>query len=292
MSISVVDQQLVDEVQSYLNALLSNSYIIKQNVLNQLAQSNPKMVDSFINAYCTDKGHHGENIPIYFNFPETPPKTAFLLAQYKGAQEDTDNAVLGGNEGPAVSSDTGETIHERLLVQVDDTKVTPIAYLETKYPVKDVVSIAQTNQFKVDTDNRIVLPFISLYQDEQVSMDVYYSKKIPNVTGYSQPIGINTTEGVTIDFISSNINTIRCLSAVFMYIEVYLRRTLEENGTIYLPSVEMNGMDMVEQANSETNSVNGQQLYYRRLAVTYHVTQTIDQGTKLLDEIHSELKGE
>lgn len=77
-----------------------------------------------------------------------------------------------------------------------------------------------------------------------------------------------------------------------MYIEVYLRRTLEENGTIYLPSVEMNGMDMVEQANSETNSVNGQQLYYRRLAVTYHVTQTIDQGTKLLDEIHSELKGE
>ena len=37
-------------------------------------------------------------------------------------------------------------------------------------------------------------------------------------------------------------------------------------------------MDMIEDVNSGDNSIGGQQLFYRRLQITYHVTQTIRQG--------------
>ena len=53
---------------------------------------------------------------------------------------------------------------------------------------------------------------------------------------------------------------------------------MEENANIYLPEIELNGMDMIEDVNSGDNSIGGQQLFYRRLQITYHVTQTIRQG--------------
>lgn len=273
MSISLVDQQIADETESLLNYLLSNSYIIKQDILTQLPD---KIVDSFIDAYCTDKGHHGKNIPVYYAFPETPPRTAFLLIQFKGSTEDEDSSVLGGLEGPLSDNDEGDTIHERLAVKVDNNR----AYVEPNKPVKYVRSIPQTNQYKLD-GNRIYIPYIDDMEGKHI--DVYYAIKTDR-EGKIYPIGINTKEGVTIDFIASNTNVIRCLSAIFTYIRVYLKKSLEENGSIYLPMIEMNGMDLIAD-NQANSSVPGQQLYYRRLQVTYHVTQTISKGAgELLKE--------
>ena len=114
---------------------------------------------------------------------------------------------------------------------------------------------------------------------------MFYIIKEEN-TGQSYPIGINTIEAVTIDFISNNTNTIRCLSGIFVYIETYLRKSLEDNGAVFLPSIELNGMDMVQDVSTAENSLGGQQLYYRRLTVNYHVTQTIKQNmNQTLDKI-------
>lgn len=287
MSIQLVDQQLADEVRSLLDGLLENSYIIRQDILSQLAKSNPKIVESFINTYCTDEHNKGKHIPLYFAFPETPPTTAFLLVQFKGSEEDTDNEVLGGNEGNYRDNSEGDIVHEHLLVQTDDKS----AFVQPKHKVKSVYSIAQTNTWDLVSADRIEVPNLDIFKDQQSYFDVYYAV-LRDVKGKSYPIGINTQEGVTIDFISSNVNTIRCLSAIFNYIEVYLRRTLEENGNVYLPQISMNGMDMVQDANNPNNSVNGQQLYYRRLTITYHVTQVINQGAgKVLDKIHTKIKG-
>lgn len=288
MSIQLVDQQLADEVRSLLDGLLGNSYIIRQDILSQLAKSNPKIVESFINTYCTDEPNKGKHIPLYFAFPETPPTTAFLLVQFKGSEEDTDNEVLGGNEGNYRDNSEGDIVHERLLVQTDSNS----AFVQPKQPVKRVYSIVQTNSWDLVSSNRINVPNLDVFKDQNSYFDVYYSV-LQDEEGKSYPIGINTQEGVTIDSISSNVNTIRCLSAIFNYIEVYLRRTLDENGNVYLPQISMNGMDMVQDANNPNNSVNGQQLYYRRLTITYHVTQTLDQGAgKVLDKINTEIKGD
>lgn len=276
MSIELVDQHIVDEVNSLLKGILANPYIIKQEILSQLPN---KIVDNFINTYGIGKDNHGVEIPLYFAFPQTPPKTAFLLAQFKGSQEDEDNAVLGNYQGNLVSNDNGNLTHEKLPVLVDGKQ----AYLQPSKPIKSVYSIPQTNVYEV-RDNKVYIPYLPVYNKDS-KFDLFYIIKEEN-TGQSYPIGINTIEAVTIDFISNNTNTIRCLSGIFVYIETYLRKSLEDNGAVFLPSVELNGMDMVQDVSTEENSLGGQQLYYRRLTVNYHVTQTIKQNmNQTLDKI-------
>lgn len=276
MSIELVDQHIVDEVNSLLKGILANPYIIKQEILSQLPN---KIVDNFINTYGIGKDNHGVEIPLYFAFPQTPPKTAFLLAQFKGSQEDEDNAVLGNYQGNLVSNDNGNLTHEKLPVIVDGKQ----AYLQPSKPIKSVYSIPQTNVYEV-RDNKVYIPYLPVYNKDS-KFDLFYIIKEEN-TGQSYPIGINTIEAVTIDFISNNTNTIRCLSGIFVYIETYLRKSLEDNGAVFLPSIELNGMDMVQDVSTEENSLGGQQLYYRRLTVNYHVTQTIKQNmNQTLDKI-------
>ena len=276
MSIELVDQHIVDEVNSLLKGILANPYIIKQEILSQLPD---KIVDNFINTYGIGKGNHGVEIPLYFAFPQTPPKTAFLLAQFKGSQEDEDNAVLGNYQGDLISNDSGKLTHEKLPIIVDGKQ----AYLQPSQPIKDVYSLPQTNVYGVK-DNKVYIPYLPIYNKDS-KFDLFYIIKEEN-TGQSYPIGINTIEAVTIDFISNNTNTIRCLSGIFVYIETYLRKSLEDNGAVFLPSIELNGMDMVQDVSTAENSLGGQQLYYRRLTVNYHVTQTIKQNmNQTLDKI-------
>ena len=276
MSIELVDQHIVDEVNSLLKGILANPYIIKQEILSQLPD---KIVDNFINTYGIGKGNHGVEIPLYFAFPQTPPKTAFLLAQFKGSQEDEDNAVLGNYQGDLSSNDSGKLTHEKLPIIVKGKQ----AYLQPSQPIKDVYSLPQTNVYEVK-DNKVYIPYLPIYNKDS-KFDLFYIIKEEN-TGQSYPIGINTIEAVTIDFISNNTNTIRCLSGIFVYIETYLRKSLEDNGAVFLPSIELNGMDMVQDVSTAENSLGGQQLYYRRLTVNYHVTQTIKQNmNQTLDKI-------
>lgn len=273
MSVSLVDQVLVDEVSSLLRGILSNSYIIRQDILGQLPS---KTVDSFIDTYGLEDGNHGIDIPLYFAFPQTPPKNAFLLAQFKGATEDTDSSVLGNLQGLLVDNSAGDLVHEKVEVKTKEVEGKKVAYGETQHSIYSIVSIPQTTAYDF-TDNQIIFPYLSIYDNQDIIFDVFYNIK-ENHKGRNYPIGINTKEAVTIDFISSNTDTIRCLSGIFTYMEVYLRKTLEENTNIYLPEIELNGMDMIEDVNAGNNSIGGQQLFYRRLQITYHVTQTIRQG--------------
>lgn len=288
MSISLVDQVLVDEVTSLLRGILSNSYIIRQDILGQLPS---KTVDSFIDTYGLEDGNHGIDIPLYFVFPQTPPKNAFLLAQFKGATEDTDSSVLGNLQGPLVDNSVGDLVHEKVEVKTKEIDGKKVAYGETQHSIYSIVSIPQTTAYDF-TDNQISFPYLSIYDNQDIIFDVFYNIK-ENHKGRNYPIGINTKEAVTIDFISSNTDTIRCLSGIFTYMEVYLRKTLEENTNIYLPEIELNGMDMIEDVNAGNNSIGGQQLFYRRLQITYHVTQTIRQGAgENLEKIIMNEKGD
>ena len=64
--------------------------------------------------------------------------------------------------------------------------------------------------------------------------------------------------------------------SLFVYIQIYLRHTITETYNVYDPKIEVSGMDAIE--NLQNQGDLSQQLYYRRLTITYKVTQVISQS--------------
>ena len=276
MSISNVDQQLVDEVKSIMAGILGNSTLIRSEVMGDLPTD---LVDDFVATYCTDGSNRGLEIPVYFAFPTTPPKTAFLLAQYKGSVEDEDSSSLGGIQGNVQDKHEGPVLHEKVaFVYRPDEH---ILVGTTQNNIYSINSIPQFSIKNIESEkNYIIVQGInddigSLF-DGIKTTDVYYSEYLDDKKADMLPIGINTNEGVTIDFIASNTNTIRCLSALFLYIQIYLRHTIAETYNVYDPKIEVSGMDAIENLRNQGDL--SQQLYYRRLTITYKVTQVISQS--------------
>lgn len=284
MSIIMIDQLVVEETKSLLVALLNKPKVLKEQILSDLPND---IVDSFIKTYCSGTGNKAIDIPTYFVFPNTPPKTAFLLVQYKGSEEDTDNATLGSLLGDWEDDTIGQQVHEKLPIHVSDSEKK--AWIEPTKEVSKVISIPSTTKWKIE-DNKIYLPYVPLYKDGVSKIEVFYNEKV-DVKTKSTPYGLINKEGVTIDFISTNVNTIRVLTAIFTYIRIYLKSSLEENSRVFLPTIEMNGMDIIEA--TRDNTLDNQPLFYRRLQVTYKVDQTLDKiesGT--LDKIIMNEEGE
>ena len=276
MSISNVDQQLVDEVKSIIAGVLGNSTLVRSEIMGDLPT---ELVDDFVATYCTDGSNRGLEIPVYFAFPTTPPKTAFLLAQYKGSIEDEDSSSLGGIQGGIQDKHEGPVLHEKVVFAYDSDKHVIVG--NTQNPIYKINSIPQLaiQNIKFENNNISILGVnddIGSMFDVSKATDVYYSKYLDDKKADILPIGINTNEGVTIDFIASNTNTIRCLSALFVYIQIYLRHTISETYNVYDPKIEVSGMDAIE--NLQNQGDLSQQLYYRRLTITYKVTQVISQS--------------
>lgn len=276
MSISNVDQQLVDEVKSIMAGILGNSTLIRSEVMGDLPTD---LVDDFVATYCTDGSNRGLEIPVYFAFPTTPPKTAFLLAQYKGYVEDEDSSSLGGIQGNVQDKHEGPVLHEKVaFVYRPDEH---ILVGTTQNNIYSINSIPQFSIKNIESEKNYIIVHginddIGSLFDGIKTTDVYYSEYLDNKKADMLPIGINTNEGVTIDFIASNTNTIRCLSALFLYIQIYLRHTIAETYNVYDPKIEVSGMDAIENLRNQGDL--SQQLYYRRLTITYKVTQVISQS--------------
>lgn len=276
MSISNVDQQLVDEIKSLMAGVLGNSTLVKSEIMGDLPTD---LVDDFVATYCTDESNQGLEIPIYFAFPTTPPKTAFLLAQYKGSVEDEDSSSLGGVQGSVQDKHEGPVLHEKIAFAYDSDKHIIVGNTQNRiYKINSIPQLAIQN-IKFENNNISIVGVnddIGSMFDGSKATDVYYSKYLDDKKADILPIGINTNEGVTIDFIASNTNTIRCLSALFVYIQIYLRHTISETYNVYDPKIEVSGMDAIE--NLQNQGDLSQQLYYRRLTITYKVTQVISQS--------------
>ena len=276
MSISNVDQQLVDEVKSIMAGILGNSTLIRSEVMGDLPTD---LVDDFVATYCTDGSNRGLEIPVYFAFPTTPPKTAFLLAQYKGSVEDEDSSSLGGIQGNVQDKHEGPVLHEKVaFVYRPDEH---ILVGTTQNNIYSINSIPQFSIKNIESEKNYIIVHgvnddIGSLFDGIKTTDVYYSEYLDDKKADMLPIGINTNEGVTIDFIASNTNTIRCLSALFLYIQIYLRHTIAETYNVYDPKIEVSGMDAIDNLRNQGDL--SQQLYYRRLTITYKVTQVISQS--------------
>ena len=281
ISISLVDQQVSDDISSLLQGILSNFYIINRDILAEFPDD---ISNAFMETYGIGDNYKGINIPIYFSFPDTVPKSAFLLVQYEGGEEDTDLSSLGLIVGNRQANGSMSTIHELLKVQVDNSGSEPVAYLQTSQNISSVLSVVQTTNY-TSKDNKIYLKYVDSYKTDDVYMDVYYSP-LSDASGFHTPTGIVMNDKVTVAIISSNVNTVRCLSAIMAYISIYLKTRLENNGNVFLPKISFNGMDLIESVNSGDDSISGQQLRYRRMEISYKTTQSVGiNSTNVLSDI-------
>lgn len=274
--ISYVDQQVADSLDSLLKATLSDSYIIKEDILKDLPAS---IVDSFIHEYALDSNGKGINIPIVFTKPGQPLSSPYILIQFVGSSEAPEDSPLGLVEGNISSQAEGDVVKEAATISVDSNNK---AYIILSNSAYEVFSIKEISSFTFTKgDNKVYIPYISSYSSGTHKVHVTYSKYRVDSSGKNfddlkvSNFGINTIEGVSIDVCSTNMDVLRCLFGLMYVITVYLRTTIANNYNVYSPQLTVEGTDLLDPYSDEQNSVSGQQLFSRRFKLTYKVTQAV-----------------
>lgn len=252
---------------------LSNSKLIKQDVLAELPED---IVDDFIKTYCSDNDNKGIKIPVTFTFPQQQPTGPFILLQYMRGSENEDLASIGNIQGNIHSGQQGNTKLTKLLIHVDGGK----AYVELPEPVHEVYEVREATNYTLK-DNRIYVRNIPPYADGKHYLHVTYAQKLDRPEPELNPYGIVMDEQVVVDTCSTNMNTLRCLSGIMKALNIYLKSTLEANSDIQLPTIQDLGTDLLDQINSPETTISGQQLYYRRLTISYTVTHTLPTNAGL-----------
>lgn len=291
MAINTIDTYVSDKISSILEGFLSSRSTLEDNILSDLPDD---IVEPFINTFGYDSnGIAKQEIPVLFTFPSNKEQGTFILVQYEGSQEDGDNSSLGNLQSGIYDYAEGNEIKEKSYVQVDNSGDNPVAFIQMKndvYSVDNIMEISGSDNLKFK-DNKIFVPYMDLYKDYKVPVTVFYTVfrkhrdggniNHKDVMGY----GINLQEVCVVDFVSNNQDTLRCLSNILLAITIYLRQTLEDNSSIYLPNVSTQGNDLIQEINTASNSVTGQQLFYRRLTITYKTTQVLETnaGDRITD---------
>lgn len=274
--ISYIDQQVADSLDSLLKATLSDSYIIKEDILKDLPTS---IVDSFIHEYALDSKGKGINIPIVFTKPGQPLSSPYILVQFVGSSESPEDSPLGLIEGNISSQAEGDVVKEIANVSLDTNNN---AYITLSNNAYEVYSIKEISSFKFTKgDNKVYVKYIPSYSEGAHKVHITYSKYRTDSTGKQfsdskvSNFGINTIEGISIDVCSTNMDILRCLFGLMYVITIYLRTTIANNYNVYSPQLTVEGTDLLDPYSDEQNSVSGQQLFSRRFKLTYKVTQAV-----------------
>ena len=267
-----------------MERLLTSSYIIREVVL---ADFDEEVKNSFIRTFCKDENNRGVEIPVIFTFPEAKQdKSAFVLIQYKGGEEAESD--IGNLAGVSPEHADNEEVFENLEVQVAQHEQGPVYYLKPSRQVAEVLSINNfAGHYRV-ADGLIYLesPVLGQYLEhgESISFKVQYIAYNAEI-GYSYPAqpskvdyGYNLLETFTIDMVSNNMDTLRCLEALLKTVLIYMRSTPHEQIEYRLAHLVFMGSDLIQEINTPTNSINGEQLFYRRAEVSYHSTYSIQMS--------------
>ncbi|MBT9670585.1 hypothetical protein GPK34_00840 [Secundilactobacillus kimchicus] len=289
MAIPSVDSYLQRELKQNLQALLAKSYIIKEVILKDFSD---EIVNSFINTYCTDAGHKGQEIPVSMTFPSTKQPATFILVQFKGGTEfdDEKGNSLGGVTG-LVDQATGDYMSETATLTVKPYNGFPQASLHLKNPISELESIPNYSGETFIDGNVIYLQYASGMSDGD-TFKVFYSPQSVDHEGHATGSDITTAKGYdvmenyTIDTVSNNNDTIRCLEAIFKTIFIYMKQNMTEQTELRLSKLTFAGNDLLQEVNTAENSLVGEQLYYRRIEISYLLTYSVNTevGT-LLDSV-------
>lgn len=256
---------------------------MRQEVLAGLPD---RLVDDFINTYCNDKPNQGKPIQVATTFPAQAPTNPFILVQFKQGVEAQDDSSIGNVQGSVYDAQQGNTVVKKLPVHTDKHQ----AFIELPEPVYGIYHVKEVTDYTFK-NNRVYVPYFPFYDDQQHLMTVTYYQKTNKAQADVLPMGIVEQEQVAVDFCATNLDSLRCMVGLLTAISIYLKDTLEANSDIQLPTISTEGTDLVTEFNDPTNSVTGQQLFYRRMTVSFKSLHTLPVGVgEKITNIHTALK--
>ena len=267
MAITYIDQFILDRLKSLIQGFLSDSYIVKEEILPNLPD---RLVTDFVDTYCNDDNHKGINIPVTMTFPQQSQNHPFVLVQFKQGVEAKEDASIGNVQGSVYNSLEGDSVVAKLPITTEGSQ----AYIELPEEVFKVYAVKETTTYKL-SENRVYVPYFDFYKNGTHYMHITYARKTNKKEANMLPKGIVEQEQVVVDFCSTNMDTLRCMVGLLTATSIYLKDTLEANSDIELPSISTEGTDLIMEVNNPTESVSGQQIFYRRMTVTFKSLHTL-----------------
>jgi hypothetical protein len=269
-----IDSYLYNEIESKMQIILSNRYIIEEI----LKEVQPSVSANFINAYT---GTTSREIPIVYTMPQD--KETQKGAIYIGLREGQESAPsIGFIEGTYDFKQGG--LHKDPSY-IYETPEQDRLYLEVGYPIGDLLNIENLILTESDSPevegNRIYFR----HDGDLVGLgpfNVNYVETQGDEQGLNK--GFTATEHYSVLAISNNMDTVRCLDLMIKSILILMRSNPEELNYLLLQSLKFG---QVEEINVGTTSDGVPELLYgRETIVTYEVSYSLDAPLlKSFDEI-------
>jgi hypothetical protein len=255
-----IDTYLYDQIESKLQIILSNRYIIEE-ILKSLQH---KVAEDFIEAYTGDTARE---IPIVYTMPQT--KETQRGAIYIGLREgEEDRTSLGNLEGTYEHKDGGL---KRELITIQHDEQTNTCFFEVEEPIANLevvegISFAKSDNLKID-NNRVDFNYDPFFLgDYYVQYEATYGEEIGLKKGFT------ATEHYSILVVSTNMDTVRCLDLIIKAILILMRSNSEENSSYLLQKLQFG---QVEEIPIGTD-VKPELLYGREAIVTYATSYSLD----------------
>ena len=263
-----IDTYLYEEIESKLQIILSNRYIIEEI----LKGVQPKVAEDFIKAYTGDTARE---IPIVYTMPQT--KETQRGAIYIGLREgEEDHTSIGNLEG-TYEQLSGGLKQQGITIKHDESRNT--CFFEVDFPIDRIevvkgVSFAESDRVMID-GKRVDFAYDPYFVGKTFS--VIYEATAGDEIGLKK--GFTATEQYAVMVVSTNMDTVRCLDLIVKAILIMMRNSPEESTVFLLQKVVFG---QLEEQDVGTDTV-PEILYGRMSIVTYTTSYSLDMP--ILDDV-------
>lgn len=277
-----LDTYLYNEIETKLQIILSNRYIIEEI----LKGVQPKIAQNFIRAYT---GETAREIPIVYTMPQD--KQTQQGAIYIGLREGKETEPSIGNIGGTYDFKEGTMDSEESIVHV--TPEGDRLYFEVSKPIGQLLNVEGMTFSRSDNvtveDKRIYFA----HDPELAGLGpfiVNYVETLGEEQGLKK--GFTSTEQYSILVVSTNMDTVRCLDLIVKAILILMRSNPEELTNYLLQGVQFGQIEEVDTGRSGSDGV-PEILYGRETIVSYKVSYNLDEPLLLkLEEFIVNLKAQ
>jgi len=267
MPMPSIDTYLYDQIQSKLQIILTNRYIIEE-ILRGIQ---PEVANNFMRAYT---GEHAREIPITYTMPQD--KTSQQGAIYIGLRngEETDTSI--GNLEGTYSFRDGGFIKEASTVQLDNES--DRLYFQVADNIGDLINVENFEFSKSDEmtieGNRIYFansPMNNYLLGE--TFNINYVATTGDEIGLRK--GFTTTERYSVLVVSTNMDTVRCLDLIVKAILILMRDNQEEHDNFLLQNLQFGQIEEIPTGSPDGTST-PEILYGRESIVTYKTSYNLE----------------
>lgn len=272
-----IDSYLHHEIESKLQIILSNRYIIEE-ILKGVQQ---KVAQNFMRAYTGDTARE---IPIIYTMPQD--KVTQQGAIYIGLREGEETHPSIGNIEETYDFKEGGMRKDSSLILANPEKNR--LYFEVEEPIGDLINVEGLT-FSTQDNAKVEANRIYFNYDPTLEglgpFNINYTVMNGDEVGLRK--GFTTTEHYSVLAISTNMDTVRCLDLIIKAILILMRDNPEELTHYLLQRLQFGQIEAIPTGTDEQPEL----LYGRETIVTYKVSYSLEAPTLgILEEIILSLK--